>query len=274
MFGSFSPQILFSSLAFIPIIIILIYVYKRDRFPEPPRVVAITFFLGVATILPIQIFIPIIEGFGENLNLFGESEYFYMSFIRAAFLEEVAKWIVLIFYCTKLSDFNEPIDAIVYGVAVSLGFAAYENFEYVSYAFFEGGEAGASSTALIRSFTAVPLHALAGIFMGFFIREAIFYKRNNKISVYLSLFFPICLHGFYNHLIFSPNFSSYWIYFLLIAMFIRSIFIFRKERKIQLNSINENAHVKYYKIMNGDIYLTIFSSLTILMIITLLIRSF
>ena len=110
--------------------------------------------------------------------------------------------------------------------------------------------------------------------MGFFIREAIFYKKNNKISVYLSLFFPICLHGFYNHLIFSPNFSSFWIYFLLIAMFIRSIFIFRKERKLQLNSINENAHVKYYKIMNGDIYLTIFSSLVILMIITLLIKSF
>ena len=30
-----------------------------------------------------------------------------------------------------MKDFNEPIDGIVYGVTVSLGFATLENFYYV-----------------------------------------------------------------------------------------------------------------------------------------------
>lgn len=274
MFGSLTSEVLYSSFAFIPIIIILYYVYKRDKFPEPPRIVFITFFLGVATILPIQIFIPIVEGFGENLDLSGESEHFYISFVRAAFLEETAKWIVLIFYCSKLSDFNEPMDAIVYGVAVSLGFAAYENYDYVMISFFEGGVDEASSTAIIRSMSAVPLHALAGVFMGFFMREAIFYRKNNKISIFLSLLFPICLHGFYNYILFSPSFSVYWIYILLITMLIRVIFIFRKERRVQLSSINENAHTKYYAILNSDVYVTIFSAISLLMILTLIINLF
>jgi len=272
MFGSQTNEVIYSSFAFIPIILILYYIYKKDRFPEPPRIVMITFFLGVATILPIQIFIPIIVGFGENLELSGESEHFYMAFVRAGFLEETAKWLVLIFYCTKLTDFNEPMDAIVYGVAVSLGFAAYENYDYVRLAFFEGGTIEASSTAMIRSISAVPLHALAGVFMGFFMRDVIFSTKNNKISLLLSLFFPICLHGFYNHIIISPNFSVYWIYILLFSMFVRAIFIFKKEKKLQLISINENAHIKSYEILNSDIFITIISTISLLMISTMVIN--
>ena len=35
----------------------------------------------------------------------------------------------------KMKDFNEPIDGIVYGVTVSLGFATLENIYYVYYIF-------------------------------------------------------------------------------------------------------------------------------------------
>ena len=31
----------------------------------------------------------------------------------------------------RRSEFNEPMDGIVYGVTVSLGFATYENYDYV-----------------------------------------------------------------------------------------------------------------------------------------------
>ena len=99
------------------------------------------------------------------------------------------------------------MDALVYGVAASLGFAAYENWEYVLYAFGSEGSQGASDVAWIRSFTAVPLHALCGVFMGFFLMDAIFEKEHAKLNLFLSLFFPICLHGFYNYLIMSESFA-------------------------------------------------------------------
>ena len=54
------------------------------------------------------------------------------------------------------------MDALVYGVAASLGFAVIENWEYVLGASKDGLEV-AKDVALIRSFTAVPLNALAGV---------------------------------------------------------------------------------------------------------------
>ena len=139
----------------------------------------ITFILGAGTIFPISLLIPVFEGVIENFNLSVLGEDFYFSFVRAAFLEEASKWLVLIFFCVKSREFNEPMDAIVYGVAVSLGFAAYENWEYVRIALYESSDM-ASTVAWMRSFTAIPLHALAGIFMGFFLLSSIFEEENKN----------------------------------------------------------------------------------------------
>ena len=140
------------------------------------------------------------------------------------------KFFVIIFYCLHLDVFDEPMDALVYGVAASLGFAVIENWEYVLGA--ESLEV-AKNIAFIRSFTAIPLHALAGVFMGFFLMDAIFQKHNRKFYLFLSLFFPVCLHGLYDLILFSENISDYYIFILLIVFLIRAYFIFRKERNSQ-----------------------------------------
>ena len=267
MFGSQTEIVNFSFYSLIPIAIIMYYVYRRDRFPEPPRVVLTTFLLGVATVFPISILIPAVEGFAENLNLAGESIYFYQAFIRAAFLEETAKWLVLILFCAKADEFDEPMDALVYGVAVSLGFAAFENWEYVIGAAYNDELSTATQIAWVRAFTAIPLHTLAGVFMGFFLIEAIFNNKYKKINIFLSLFFPICLHGFYDEILMSPNFSNWWIYPLLIVMLIRAIFVFRKERSKQDQKLFE-PELKSNQIAVSDMLLSISFSLLILSIAT------
>ena len=55
-------------------------------------------------------------------------------------------------------------------------------------------------------------------------------------------------------------------------MFVRAIFIFKKEKKLQLISINENAHIKSYEILNSDIFITIISTISLLMISTMVIN--
>ena len=82
------------------------------------------------------------------------------------------------------------MDAIVYGTLISLGFATLENFNYVYSAEYFGMQA--STLALIRAFTAIPLHAGCGIIMGF-------------------LFWIICVQRreeIYNLLFDNPNNSS------------------------------------------------------------------
>ena len=65
------------------------------------------------------------------------------------------------------------MDGVVYGVAASLGYAAYENIEYVLYV---DGEPS-FDIALLRAFTAIPLHALCGVIMGFLISQSMFEKN-------------------------------------------------------------------------------------------------
>ena len=157
--------------------------------------------------LEADVALSVVKSFVENIKWGVESKVFFQAFFRAAFLEETMKFLVLVIYCLHLDKFDEPMDALVYGVAASLGFAAYENWQYVMNAYSVQGVEFAKDVAFIRSYTAVPLHALCGVFMGFFLMDATFGKDDVRPNLFLSLFFPVCLHGLYNYILMSENFS-------------------------------------------------------------------
>ena len=268
MFGSQQNIINISFYAILPAAIILYYVYKRDKFPEPPRVVLVTLFLGFGITFPLMLLIPFAEGILENLDWDIESNNFYMSFIRASFLEETMKFLILVYYCLHLDEFDEPMDALVYGVAASLGFAVFENWEYVMGAADES-IGYAKDVAFVRAFSAVPLHALAGVFMGFFLMDAIFEKANRKLNLFLALFFPVCLHGLYDLILFSNNISNWWIYILVGVFLVRSFFIFRKQRNLQFQKIRKKT--KYIPI-NSEIFFVVIGSLFILITVNYMLN--
>ena len=155
--------------AIIPAILILFYVYKQDEFPEPRPIVIKTFLFGCAITLVVKLLIPAFDDYSQKYFT-GETYYFFDSFIRAAFLEEFFKLFILVFYCSRKTEFDEPMDGLVYGVAASLGFAAYENIEYVLYYYKEPS----FQMAYMRALSAVPMHALVGVVMGFLITQSIF----------------------------------------------------------------------------------------------------
>ena len=150
--------------------------------------------------------------------------------------------VVIVFFCTRKDEFDEPMDGLVYGVAASLGFAAYENIEYVLYALKEPS----FEIATVRAYTAVPLHALCGIMMGFLITQSIFEKTNNYLNLVLALFIPVGIHGLYNYSLSSSVISSYFAYIILIVFIIRSYILFKTLKRKQSKSIIFNK--KYYNI--------------------------
>ena len=99
--------------AILPAIIILLYVFKQDTFPEPKEIVIKTFIFGAAITIALDLFIGDFDRFSEK-NLTGETYFFFDSFIRAAFLEETLKFLIVIYYCLYLTEFNEPMDALIY----------------------------------------------------------------------------------------------------------------------------------------------------------------
>jgi protease PrsW len=65
--------------------------------------------------------------------------------------------------------FDEPMDGVVYGTAVGLGFATVENVLYVLSA-----KAGWESVAIMRAFVSVPFHGALGAIAGAYIARARF----------------------------------------------------------------------------------------------------
>ena len=62
--------------AILPAIIILIYVFKQDNFPEPIDVVIKTFIFGAGITIALDLFITDLDRFSEK-NLTGETYFFF-----------------------------------------------------------------------------------------------------------------------------------------------------------------------------------------------------
>lgn len=188
------------AIAIIPGILIILYVYTKDRVEKEPitLIVKLLIFGAITTIL---------AGYAEAYSsmLFpqypvGSLQYSLInSFCLAAFWEELLKFLALKIGSWRHPSFNYRFDGIVYGVSTAVGFALLENVMYVAQYGFQ--------TAVVRAFTAVPLHAFCGVFMG------IFYAYAKKASILgqggakfacnlLALIVPMIIHGIYDTLAF------------------------------------------------------------------------
>ena len=243
--------------ALIPVLVIIFYVFKQDQFPEPKKIVFKTFIFGASIVLALDLILGDVDKYAKTY-FEGETFNFFDNFIRAAFLEEFFKMIVIVFFCTRKDQFDEPMDGLVYGVAASLGFAAYENIDYVLYA----NEQPSYYIALIRAFTAVPMHAICGVMMGFLITQSIFEKEHNYLNLILALLIPVGIHGLYNFSLSSSLISHYMAFVIVIVFIIRAVFMFNSLKKKQKASIIFNK--KYYSI---DVTNFIQASSTVLLIL-------
>ena len=151
------------ALAILPPILIAYYIYKKDKYEKEPKALIIKSFLfGCVAILP-AVFLEKIFHSGLFPNLF------FYSFFGIALIEEGVKYFLLKKYMYKKDAFNEPMDGIVYAVMISLGFATVENIFYV----FKYQDQSLY-VAIVRMFTAIPLHAVCGVILGYFIGLAKF----------------------------------------------------------------------------------------------------
>lgn len=186
------------SLAIIPSIVLLVYIYKKDkREKEPLSLLLSCFLFGILTIIPALIMEELISVVEDSIFTPGSVIYaIFDGFIVAALSEELFKYLALKFKTWKSKEFNCTFDGIVYAVFVSLGFATLENIMYVD----------DISIAITRMLTAVPGHACNAVFMGYFYSKAKKASLENNILLEkkykkLTLLVPILFHGAYDCLI-------------------------------------------------------------------------
>jgi len=177
----------------LPSLLIVLFFVKSDRFPEPTSQIIKIFMYGILLCIPAFYINTALDEIYSNTNI---SKALIRSFLSAAPVEEVLKFTVLYSLVYKMKDFNEPIDAIVYGVAVSLGFATLENIYYV-YVLSDYFGTTSQGLAILRSFSAIPAHGIFGATMGYFFMKYTFIKKENNLA--LCMIVPILLHGAYNY---------------------------------------------------------------------------
>ena len=210
-----------TALAIIPGLLIIIYVYRKDKVEKEP--------LGlIIKILIYGIISCIAAGYLEQLesNFLpqypeGSVEYAVTtSFCMAAFVEEIVKFLAMRLGSWKYQGFNYRFDGIVYGVSAAVGFAVYENVMYVAMYGFQ--------TAVVRAFTAIPLHAFCGVFMGVlyaYSKKASILGQGGKSVLYtiLSLLLPMLIHGTYDTFAFLGERGTIPLLIFVVILYIAAI---------------------------------------------------
>lgn len=228
-------------MAVVPAAILLHYVYKIDPVEkEPGRLLARLLLLGALSCIP-AIFLETLglDFFFNGRQAVSIPDLLLENFIIIALSEELCKFVFLRLRTWNNPAFNYVFDGIVYAVFVSLGFAILENIGYVM-------EYGAS-TAIVRAFTAIPGHAIFGVFMGCFYglakRAQHAGQRGKQLGFSISaLAVPVLCHGFYDFCasIDSPFADILFFAFLFGIMFVSMRLIKLMARKAHL--VSESAY--------------------------------
>jgi protease PrsW len=197
-------------LAVAPGVFWLWYFYQWDRFePEPKVLVALMFVLGVLVTIPVAL----VQGFIAILIV----SPIIMASVVAPIVEEYAKFFIVRRTMYRNPEFNEPMDGIVYAVAVGLGFASLENILYVFAAYLESPALGVG-TLVIRALLSVPGHAIFAGMWGYALGIAKFAAPDRRQGIVIrGLVLAMVLHGLFNFLL---GLADYFIYSLLIFLLV------------------------------------------------------
>lgn len=200
--------------AVIPAIILLIKINKADRLEkEPTRLILALVVQGIIS--------TVLASFSENVGsavvgmFFVENSLLFnliFYFCVVGLAEEGFKYLLLKRKTWNSPEFNCQFDGVVYAVAVSLGFALWENIGYVAMY--------GIANAMVRAVTAVPGHACFGVFMGAFYGMAKRYQqmgrhKQNASCRKLAVVVPTFLHGCYDFI--AADNGITWLFIVFVA---------------------------------------------------------
>lgn len=191
-----SLPLLLLVLSVAPVLFLLFFVYRRDRYErEPFPLLILTFVLGLFSVLPAALMESVVSLF-QPADPVGAS--FYNGFCVAGFCEELTKLLLLSWLIWRNRNFDEYFDGIVYAVFLSLGFAASENLMYV---FGQDSFMSSFFTGSMRALLAVPAHFLFAVVMGYHFALAKFDPQHRLRHLFHALLVPVLLHGTYDTLL-------------------------------------------------------------------------
>ena len=190
-------SILYVLAALLPALVLLHYVYRQDRVErEPPGLLLSLLWQGVKAALAAIVLEIIAESLLDRFFVPGSFLHtVLLAFFVVAAVEEGTKYYFLKRRTWRDPNFNYRFDAIVYAVFVSLGFAAFENIQYVF--------AYGLSVAIPRALLSIPGHMVFSVHMGIHygrarLRENYGHPVAASAERKLAYLSAVILHGIYD----------------------------------------------------------------------------
>ena len=245
-----SHKIILWTVALLPVLVLALFVYYKDKFGKEPVWMLVKAFFGgflaVFLAIPLESFL---SGFTPGAS---PIQGVYTGFVVAGFSEELVKLLVLMLFVWRSRHFDEYFDGIVYAVYVGLGFACLEN---VGYVFQSGLFQESLVTGVTRALLSVPAHFLFAVAMGYYLSKAKFDVANRASSFLKALFYPLLLHGTFDALLMvSDNLKSTVLYpvtVILFIFFIRFDIKMWKKGMVKIREMQERSRMQETDRING-----------------------
>jgi RsiW-degrading membrane proteinase PrsW (M82 family) len=215
------------ALALGPVVALLFFFWVKDRYERDPlKYLLITLGAGVVSAIPVVVVEMLWVLPSYEISALTTGELAFVTFVAVGLTEEFFKALAFFIPVYWSKHFNEPYDGIMYGVAAALGFAGIENVMYVLM--------GGVPAAFIRAITAVPAHAMFGLFIGYFAGRAKFAKRKwvKPFLILTGFLIAVFLHGLYDLIAMWPyhHLAWLWLFPLLAVMVVVSLLLIRNAR--------------------------------------------
>jgi len=243
-----------TGMALVPLVVVVLVVAWIDRWePEPRPALWFAVLWGAAA----SVGIALLFSFGAQIveSLAGiqpsAGTLLFSSVIQAPVVEEFAKGLgVLILFWVYRRQFDGPVDGVVYGAMVAVGFAFTENIQYFGLALTSTDLGGVGETfvlrALLSPFAHVMFTACTGLVLGLASR-----RRGGSVGYFLLGLVPaILLHAFWNgSASLVTDFYAYYtvvqVPLFLIAIAI-VVFLRRREQQITAARLSEYAAAGWF----------------------------
>ena len=158
---NFNIKLFFSLiLAIAPPAIIVRYFYlKLESKNQQKKLIYTLYFLGIVLTIPILSLEFLLGRIESSFSFSILTNQLLKSFIIVGLCEELSKGVIVIVFAYKKIEFNRFMNGVIYAIIVSMGLATLENVLYLL--------RGGIGLAILRTFTAVPLHVLSAALIPF-----------------------------------------------------------------------------------------------------------
>lgn len=235
--------IILAGIVFLLSVVWALFFYLQDRRePEPLLHITISFIAGMAAaslaaIPLLNIIFQVQQWIYSSLFLFISGSFFV-----TAFMVNFLFYIVIRYGFYPLKEFDEPVDGMVYGAIIGVGFALVKSLYYL----YSQPEFILFTIAYIAT-TNILIYSGIGSIIGYAIGNAKFKRKNIESASFIGVIVGMVVLGTYHLLsefIFLSGFSqAFWLSFFLTMVYALLILLFCYWKMRKLTEKNLHAHV-------------------------------